>query len=59
MTVLRSLWHGLLCIASFGAYPPVRIPTQTDEEAIAGDWWAVGDDLRRAIETTKAEEGIR
>ena len=57
MNWLRSICKGLLCITSFGAYPPQAKP-MTDEEALAHDWEMVGSDLRRAIKTVKKEVGL-
>jgi len=60
-TFWRALWEGFASCATLGMYPRVRSPyhfdpKQTDEEAIASDWAAVGGDMRRAIDTVKREE---
>ena len=55
-----GFWRGLLRGMAFfdlaGQLPPLDLPS--DEEALAADWRAVGDDLRAAVKkfTTEQED---
>ena len=45
---LRALIDGLACVGSFGQRCGERRVPQSDAEAVASDWRAVGDGLRAA-----------
>lgn len=44
---LRAFLRGAGSILSI--WPCVEVPTISDEEALAGDWQRVGDDIRLAM----------
>lgn len=58
-----SFLEGVARIMDFGntlnTYNISATPAEADNRAISADWQAVGNDLRRAIDTEKASTGNR
>jgi len=48
-----SFWRGFLSVFGLGLRPPARRRRVSDEDAIAGDWARVGEDIRKAAGQAK------